>query len=166
MENKRSALWFPRLHGGVSLVGASAVFVSADVKVNPKTFAWAQSGRGPRAKDQDSAMHGPGCAAKYHIYVYIYIYCCLLRAGWKKDIYIYMYIYIHASLRDPNFPGSRLPYNSRFPNLRSFNFPDSQILSDKLSDPNLTPFPNPMHARIKYFARSHCCKDKCTLTKI
>ena len=59
----------------------------------------------------------------------------------------------------PDFP------NSRFPGLRSFNFPDSQILSDKLSDPNLTPFPNPMHARIKYFARSHCCKDKCTFTK-
>ena len=104
--------------------------------------------QGPRAKEQASVMHGPTRAAKYYIYIYI----C---------------IYIHASLRDPNFPSSRLPYivPDFHAGLRGFNFPDSQILSDKLSDPNLTPFPNPMHARIKYFARSHCCKDKCTFTK-
>ena len=110
--------------------------------------------QGTRGKDQEPRNKPLSCMDP-HVQpsiIYIYIYIC---------------IYIHASLRDPNFPSSRLPYivPDFHAGLRSFNFPDSQILSDKLSDPNLTPFPNPMHARIKYFARSHCCKDKCTFTK-
>ena len=114
--------------------------------------------QGPRAKEQEARTKSQGtslCHAWTH------------TCSQVSYIYIYICIYIHASLRDPNFPSSRLPYivPDFHAGLRSFNFPDSQILSDKLSDPNLTPFPNPMHARIKYFARSHCCKDKCTFTK-
>ena len=87
--------------------------------------------QGPRAKDQDSAMHGP--TAKYIIYIYIW-----LVTGFQFS----------------RFQSS--PCNSRFPGPWSFNFPDSQILSDKLSDPNLTPFPTHahMHAGTTHFARS------------
>ena len=83
--------------------------------------------QGPRAKDQDFAMHGP--TAEYHIYIYM----CVVPGSQFSKFQI-----------------------SRFPGLRSFNFPDSLILSDKLSDPNLTPFPTHahMHAGTTYFARS------------
>ena len=93
--------------------------------------------QGPRAKEQEPRTKSQRprlCHAWTHRRVsYIYIYMCVVPGSQFSKFQI-----------------------SRFPGLRSFNFPDSLILSDKLSDPNLTPFPTHahMHAGTTYFARS------------
>ena len=93
--------------------------------------------QGPRAKEQEPRTKSQRprlCHAWTHRRVsYIYIYVCVVPGSQFSKFQI-----------------------SRFPGLRSFNFPDSLILSDKLSDPNLTPFPTHahMHAGTTYFARS------------
>ena len=89
--------------------------------------------QGTRAKDQEPKTKTLPCMDPPPSIIYIYIYMCVVPGSQFSKFQI-----------------------SRFPGLRSFNFPDSLILSDKLSDPNLTPFPTHahMHAGTTYFARS------------